>query len=152
MLLQRALVDRGYRFELPCPGQTGRSYPAAARLRDPARGGASALGVPWFAQALDEWRRVGPRRLIDLRELSAALALRPSLLRDPGGEWEVGLSAGGGGALPRPLRVLLRVPDGPPPAEIRVECSGTDLRLQVPTIEGDLGGVMLPPSASQPPA
>jgi hypothetical protein len=107
----------------------------------------ATLGVPWFGEALDEWRRLGGRRLIDFRELSSALGRRLRLLRDSGGEWRLCFGGHRGGSLPRPLPVLLRVPGGPPPTEIRLERSGTDLRLPVQTIEGGIGRVMLSPSA-----
>jgi hypothetical protein len=110
--------------------------------REPA-----TLGVPWFAGTLDEWRRRGARRLIDFRELSSALALRLRVARDPGGEWRLGLGGDGGGSLPRPVPVLLHVPGGAPPTEIRLERPGTELRLPVQALEHGLGRVMLPPGA-----
>ena len=108
----------------------------------------ATLGVPWLGQAVDEWRRLGARRLIDFRELSSALALRLGLRRDSGGEWCLDIGGDGGESLPRPVPVLLHVPGGgPPPTDIRVERAGTDLRLPVQTIEGGIGRVMLPASA-----
>jgi hypothetical protein len=81
--------------------------------------------------------------MIDLRELSSALALCLRLLRGPGGEWRLCVGGDGGGSLPRPLPVLLRVP-GPPPTEILVERDGSDLRLPVHALKHGIGRVMLP--------
>jgi hypothetical protein len=109
----------------------------------------ATLGVPWFREALDEWRRLGARRLIDFRELSSALAMRLRLCRGPGGQWRLSLGHGGP-PLPRPLPVLLHMPGGPPPAEIRLESSENDLRLPVQTIERGIGRVMLPAGVPRP--
>jgi hypothetical protein len=134
-------------LDAPAAGLFAAELPVICRFhdREPA-----TLGVEWFAEALDEWRRAGARRLIDFRELSSALALRLRLLRDPVGEWRLRLGGDGGGSLLRPVPVVVRVPGSSPPAEIRVERSGSDLQLPVQTLEHGIGRVMLPPTASAP--
>jgi hypothetical protein len=106
----------------------------------------SSHGVPWFARALDQWRRLGARRIIDFRELSCALALRLRLSRDPDDEWRLHIG-GRGGSLPRPLPVLLRVPGSGPPSEVRLQHPRSDLRLPVQVLEHGLGRVVLPATA-----
>jgi hypothetical protein len=108
----------------------------------------ATLGITRFAEALDEWRRLGARRLIDFRELAAALALRLRLARDPDGRWRLDVGDDGGESLPRALPVLLRVPGGEPPTEIRLERAGPDLRLPVQALQHGLGRVMLPARAN----
>ena len=129
-------------LEAPGAEHFQAELPVVCRLHDlePA-----THGVHWLAAALDEWRRLGARRLIDFRELSSALALRLRLVQDPGGEWR--LELGGERSLPRPLPVLLRLPSGAPPTEIRLKRAGTDLRLPVHVLEHGIGRVMLPASA-----
>jgi hypothetical protein len=134
-------------LDAPAADHFAAELPVVCRFhdREPA-----TLGVEWLAEALDAWRGAGARRLIDFRELSSALGLRLRLVRDPGGEWRLHLGGDGGGSLPRPLPVLLRVPGSSPPREVRLERAGSNLRLPVQTLEHGIGRVMVPATASRP--
>jgi hypothetical protein len=134
-------------LEAPAADHFATELPVVCRFHDlePA-----TLGIPWLAQALDEWRRAGARRLIDFRELAAALSLRLRLSRDPGREWRLRVGGDRDVSLPRPLPVLLRVPGVDPPSEICLERLGFELPLRVQTLEHGLGRVVLPATASRP--
>jgi hypothetical protein len=131
-------------LEAPGAQHFAAELPVVGRLHDLEP---STLGVQWLADALDQWRRLGARRLIDFRELSSALALRLRLIPEPGGTWRLELGPNGGGYLPRRLPVLLRFPGGTPSSEVRVKRAGTDLRLPVQALEHGMARVMLPATA-----
>ena len=105
-------------------------------------------GVEWLTWHLDGWRRAGARRLIDLRELAAALELRLRLR--PGAAGLV-LETGPPPALalPRPLPVLVHAPRGAPPAQVEL-AGGATVRVQ--PLEGGVGRLVLSASAPRPAA
>ena len=100
------------------------------------------FGTDWVTDWIDRWRAAGARRLIDFRELAAALALRMQLELF-NGEWQLRIERRRPVALPRPLEVMLRFP-GPPPRELQAVRSGSVTRLRVQALDHGLARTVLP--------
>ena len=76
-------------------------------------------GVEWFGAWLDMWQRAGAKRIIDYRELAAALSRRLRVEESAGGPC-VKVRSEGGPALVRPLPVCIRAGHRNKPPEILV--------------------------------
>jgi hypothetical protein len=105
--------------------------------REPA-----VFGTSWVRDRIDEWRAAGARRLIDLRELAAALALHPRL-EWSSGAWQLRVERRRPVGLPRPLELMLRFP-GTPPDELAAVMPGSISRLRVQSLGGGLARTVLP--------
>ena len=99
-------------------------------------------GAGWMSRWLDRWQEAGARRLIDLRELAAALGRR---LRVEGAPGELRLSVGDHGApsMPRPLRVGIRIPTGTLPSSLPVRCGHREISLPVGSTGNGVGELTL---------
>jgi hypothetical protein len=86
-------------------------------------------GVEWLRQHLDAWREAGAERMIDFRELAAAVGRRLSL-DVVGGEPVLSIASDGAPALVRPLRVRLLLPGGGSRATVRIVQDGGDFTLE----------------------
>jgi hypothetical protein len=116
--------------------------------REPA-----VFGTSWVRELIDEWRAAGARRLIDFRELAAALALQPRLERSSGA-WQLRVERMRPVGLPRPLELMLRFP-GTPPDDLTAVLPGSVSRLRVQSLGGGLARTVLPadgrPTYASPP-
>jgi hypothetical protein len=108
-------------------------------------------GIDWLARWLDRWREAGARRLIDFRELAAGLDRRFSLDGRADEARLVVTSEDDTLAFVRPLPIAVRYPGGRAPTRLSVDLDGGRARLEVDRVDGELGRVMLPTSASCPP-
>jgi hypothetical protein len=105
-------------------------------------------GVEWMSQALDKWQEAGATRIIDFRELAAAIGRRlhvseiqESLL--------LKVTSEGAPALVKPLIVAIRSTANTLPSRIAVEVDGRELSLPVcPSGDGQ-GWVQLPCAGSK---
>jgi len=106
----------------------------------------ATAGVDWMPAHLDAWRRAGARRFIDFRELAAALDMRLSLSRDADASLRLRSRTARGLAPPRPVPVLMHIPGGEPPPELRLELGGACGQAKVQRLGGGLGRLVLPPA------
>ena len=106
--------------------------------RDP-----SLEGIGWVGRWLDRWREAGARKLMDFRELAAAVGRR---LRLDDGSLGTHLTVTGreAPALVRPLEVLLRVSGKRPPSRLALHLDEHELSLEVCPLDGELGRVTIP--------
>ena len=95
-------------------------------------------GVGWVEDWLERWEAAGARRLVDLRELAAALRLRLRLAGDGSGLVLRGAQA----SLPRPVPVGLWAPGRRLPTQIALE--GATTLLPVEELRPGLGRARLP--------
>jgi hypothetical protein len=100
-------------------------------------------GVAWMSRWLDAWQTAGAARLIDFRELAAAMGRRLEL-RCRNGAWHLCVHRCGAPAQVRPLPVMIRVPGGQLPARISALSDGGAVSLEVQPAGGDVGRVILP--------
>jgi hypothetical protein len=105
-------------------------------------------GAAWVEAWLERWAAAGATRLLDLRELAAALRLR---LRLGASGAELSLH-GAQGSLPRPVPVGLWAPERRLPARLRLERDGAESLLPVAELRPGLGLVLLPAGAPHPAA
>jgi len=123
-------------LDKPDPGHLESELPAIGFFHDyePA-----VIGPDWMGTQLDAWRRAGARRLMDFRELAAALELRLDLEPAASG-WRLVARGDREPPLPRPLPVLLHVPGGEPPAWLELP----EGRRKVQRLGDGLGRLVLP--------
>lgn len=100
-------------------------------------------GVGWMSRWLNQWQDAGARRLMDFRELAAALSRRFSLQARQG---ILRLTVTNTSALPlvRPLTVSIRVPHGRLPAFVSVALDDRELSLPVDQHSREFGLVSIP--------
>jgi hypothetical protein len=103
-------------------------------------------GVDWMSQWLDQWRAVGARQLMDLRELAAVVGRR-LLFEKRDGKLLLTVERESAPALVRPLAVFLRMPGRQLPSHVSVWLDGRDLSLQIHPLGDGLGRVILPCSS-----
>jgi hypothetical protein len=99
-------------------------------------------GVAWISQWLDRWHAVGARRLLDFRELSAAVGRRLSLQQGPDG-LHLRVTKGSAPCLVRPLTVTLRTPRGPLPSRLSVFLDNMELFSEIQPLGDSIGRVTL---------
>jgi hypothetical protein len=101
-------------------------------------------GAGWVGRWLDRWRECGARRLLDFRELAAAVGRRLDCEVRAGA---VSLAVRGTAAPPlvRPLRIAFRRPGSPLPAQMAVALDDEDLLLPVQPRGDGAGCVEAPP-------
>ncbi len=99
-------------------------------------------GVGWMGQWLDRWQAAGAKRLLDFRELAAALGRQLHMERHDDG---VRLSISGQNPLQlvRPLPIHFHVPHGPLPSHVVVSIDGKKSSLHVEPLSEDVGRVMV---------
>jgi hypothetical protein len=102
-------------------------------------------GTAWFARCLDGWQAAGARRLLDFRELSAALGRRLEV-EECGGESRLVIRTGGAPPLVRPLPVLLSWPAQSLPARLPVVLDGSPLSLALTPVGEGVGRLLVPGS------
>jgi hypothetical protein len=101
-------------------------------------------GVDWLTNQLDRWQAARARRLIDLRELAAAVGSRLSLEQRDSGLC-LTVTGGNAPALVRPLPVNISIPGGRLPARLSVSHADRHLSLPVDQLGESVGRVVLPP-------
>jgi hypothetical protein len=104
-------------------------------------------GVAWAARCLDRWHAAGARRLIDLRELAAAVGHR-LVVRKSRRALDLVVTPHTRLTLVRPVAVRLNVPCGHLPGRLPVTLAGERMILDVRRMGERTGLVMLPPSGS----
>jgi hypothetical protein len=100
-------------------------------------------GSAWFARCLDGWQAAGARRLLDFRELSAALGRRLDV-DDGGGGFRLVIRTGDAPALVRPLPVLVCWPGRALPARLPVVLDGSPLSLALTPVREGVGRLVVP--------
>lgn len=100
-------------------------------------------GVRWISKWLDGWRNAGAQRIIDFRELAAAVSRRLRLEESNGG-LRLRVTNVGGPQLLRPLPILIHLPKGRLPPRVSVSLDGNDLSLKVHQLSRSLGRLILP--------
>ena len=103
-------------------------------------------GVSWMSRWLDQWQVAGATKLIDFRELAAAIGCRLHL-EECDGALRLQVESEGAPALVRPLPVALHVPGRRLPAHVSVLLNDRALSLPVYPLGDDLGRVILPCSS-----
>jgi hypothetical protein len=101
-------------------------------------------GVAWFRGWLDRWQQDGARRLLDFRELSAAVGRCLCLRQSPAG-LRLSLTNEGSPSLVRPLTVMMHNPGGSLPPRIPASLGDRELTLEVRPAGNSVGWVTLPP-------
>jgi hypothetical protein len=102
-------------------------------------------GVGWMGRWLDRWQAAGARRLLDFRELAAAVGRRFQLEPSAGGPF-LRVTNDGAPTLVRPVTVGIRVPGGRLPSRMPVSLDERNLTLNVHSLGDGLGRVVLPRS------
>jgi hypothetical protein len=104
----------------------------------------SVHGVGWMTHWLDAWQECGAGRLIDFRELAAALG-RTVRLEHRDGAYTLRVDGPDAPALVRDLSVALRVPSGVPPT-LRVVHDGAakEAPVEYDSSDRSLGHVAVP--------
>jgi hypothetical protein len=106
-------------------------------------------GVEWMSRCLDRWQTAGAKKLLDFRELAAALGRR-LCLEERYGELRLTVTGDGAPALVRPLTIAIRLPGVPLPSKLEVSLDDADLSLEVHPLGDGLGHVTLPCSTDGP--
>jgi hypothetical protein len=92
---------------------------------------------------LDQWQDAGAKKLIDFRELVAAIGRR-LYLEEHDGALRLQVESEGAPALVQPLPVALHVPGKRLPAYVSVSLHDRVLSLPVYALSDGLGRVLLP--------
>jgi hypothetical protein len=108
-------------------------------------------GPGWISDYLDRWTAVGARRMVDFRELASAVGRRLRL-DECQGVLRLTALADGAPPLVRPLPVMVRVPNRPPPARLSALLEDAEVSLTVEPAGERLGRVSLPSPATTPKA
>ena len=124
-------------LDKPDPAHLESELPAIGYFHDYEL---AVIGLDWMSTQLDAWREAGARRLIDFRELAAALELRLELAREAGG-WRLESGGDRDPPLPRPLPVMLHVPGAEPPSQVELPGGGV---ARVQRLGDSLGRLVLP--------
>jgi hypothetical protein len=103
-------------------------------------------GVSWMSRWLDQWQAAGARKLIDFRELAAAIG-RCLYLEEDRGALYLTVTSEDAPPLVRPLSITLRLPEGCFPTRLTVSLDDRDLSLPVQPLGNGLGCVTIPRSA-----
>jgi hypothetical protein len=103
-------------------------------------------GVGWMRQWLDRWQEAGARRLVDFRELAAAIGRRIHL-QQCGGAVRLAVTGASAPPLVRPLPIGLHFPGGRLPSEIAVDLDGGQLVLDVQPLSDGVSRLVLPCSS-----
>jgi hypothetical protein len=103
-------------------------------------------GVSWMSRWLDQWQAAGARKLIDFRELAAAIG-RCLYLEEERGALYLTVTSEDAPPLVRPLPITLRLPEGCLPTRLTVSLDERDLSLPVQPLGNGLGCVTIPRSA-----
>jgi hypothetical protein len=125
----------------PQPAQFDAGLPVVGYFhdREPA-----LEGVSWVSRWLDRWQEAGAKRLLDFRELAAALGLRLRLDTDRRGLRLTITGIPGAPPLVRPLPVNICLPARPAPSHLTVSLEGEEIALPIhPWAEG-VGQVYVP--------
>ena len=107
---------------------------------------AALEGISWIKRWLDSWQAAGARKLMDLRELAAAVGRR-LYLEEHEGKLRLEVTSRGAPALVRPLTVILRLPGDRLPSRLPVSLDNRDVSLSVYPLAEGLGRIVLPPLA-----
>jgi hypothetical protein len=99
-------------------------------------------GVPWMSRWLDQWQAAGAKKLMDFRELAAAIGRRLHL-EEHDGALRLQVESEGAPALVRPLAVALHVPGKRLPEYVSVSLNNRVLSLPVYSLSNGLGRVLL---------
>ena len=103
-------------------------------------------GVEWMSRWLDQWQKAGAKRLMDFRELTAAIG-RHVFLEEDDDALRLIVTGESAPALVRPLPVTLRVPGRRLPAYVSVLLHDRVLSLPIYPLGDGLGRVILPCSS-----
>jgi hypothetical protein len=104
----------------------------------------SLEGLGWVTRWLDRWQAAGARRLVDFRELAAALGRHLDVEADRRG-LRLGIrTTAGAPELVRSLPVNVRLPQGQAPAHLTVALDGEETALAIHPLSEGLGRVYLP--------
>jgi hypothetical protein len=95
---------------------------------------------------LDQWQAAGAKKLMDFRELAAAIGRR-LYLEERDGALRLKVESEGAPALVRPLPVALHMPGKRLPAYVSVLLNNRVLSLPVYSLGDGLGRVLLPCSS-----
>jgi hypothetical protein len=102
----------------------------------------SRHGVEWFNRWLDAWQSAGADRIIDFRELAAALNHRLDV-HECDGEFHLTVNQSGP-PLVRPLVISIKSGDEPLPSEISLHFDDRHISLPVAARPDDIGIVRAP--------
>lgn len=131
---------RTHYLDEPTPAAFGAGLPVVGFFhdRDPA-----LEGVDWIRKCLDQWAVTGARRLVDFRELAAAVGRRLSLEND-NGALVLRVRCEGAPPLVRPLPVAIRLPGGEIPSRVSALLDEGELSLEAHPCGDAVGCVDLP--------
>jgi hypothetical protein len=100
-------------------------------------------GIDWLGRWLDQWQSAGARRLIDFRELVAALGCRLRIEADGRG-LRLTVTSTGAPDQVRPIPVNVRLPEGRPASRVMATIDGRHSILEIRPLGEALGRVSLP--------
>jgi hypothetical protein len=100
-------------------------------------------GVDWMDHWLERWCEAGAERLIDLRELAAAVGCQLSIEDGSAGP-RLTVRADKAPALVRPLAVAVRLSDAPVPSPLTVALDGREVTVPVDRAVDGVGRLTLP--------
>jgi hypothetical protein len=101
--------------------------------------------VDWMSKWLERWHSAGAQQFMDFRQLAAAVG-RSFCLEDHNGEMCLMVRGGCAPHLVRPLKVMIRVPEGKMPSRIPVVFDDKEqlLIVKVDPLGDSQGCVTLP--------
>jgi hypothetical protein len=102
----------------------------------------STEGVDWMSRWLDNRQSAGAQRLMDFRELAAAVCRR-LCLEDHHGKLHLEVSGENAPPMVRPLPIFIRLPDGALPSRLSVSLDNVEMSVTVDRLGSELGRVIL---------
>lgn len=105
-------------------------------------------GLDWISKWLDRWQEDGARRLIDFRELAAAVSRRLYLEESDRGLHLI-VTSDGSPALVRPIEMNIASPQGSMPSQLLASLDGERQSLDIEHLGEGRGRVVLPCSPTK---
>jgi hypothetical protein len=99
-------------------------------------------GAEWIGKCLDLWCEAGAKQFIDFRELAAAMTKMFYLYHDSKG-LRLFVTSNISIPLVRPLKIMIRMPNGKLPKLLCVVIDGVETMLQVCELNNGLGSITL---------